>query len=284
MEELEKLLYIHRHIGGMHHRIIEVLARDIYQNPRHYGFRQIDEIGDAFSLYWFRILAMIDRYRPAGKSFAIYAQKTFRCFANTIRREQAKEWDKKMAFLDNSVYYSETCENEPEYNLMRNCRSREILSQRSSSKAYRRRLEYLVLKCSPILEAREAVDMAESLATVLPDIEAKMSVAGRQSIVGLRRFYSYRRSRNLTWMRLKVLERRISRSTDSYEKSCLNARAASCREAYLRYIANINSIRKSLSNRQVGEILGVPKSTIDSGMSRLYKQFDVEPSWKKKTD
>lgn len=65
----------------------------------------------------------------------------------------------------------------------------------------------------------------------------------------------------------------MAREMDPDKRQMLKARIAKDQGVYLRACQVIQNSRTMLPNKQVAEILGVSKSTVDSGVARILRKF-----------
>jgi hypothetical protein len=145
--------------------------------------------------------------------------------------------------------------------------------ERIHARAFRTRLIYLCIKCAYLLDDARLIELAR-LSGVPPVVMMRWIRLARleqdqQSI----RIISRRRGRDSAWVRIGINRRRLSREVDPEKRQLLGSRIAKDHGVYIRACQVIQNSRTMLPNRQVAEILGVSKSTVDSGVARILRKY-----------
>jgi DNA-directed RNA polymerase specialized sigma24 family protein len=265
------------------------VADAVYQCPRHYGFRNADEVGEAFCHYWTRIEAFPEHYSDAGTSFEAYLTSSLRYIALSIRRSLAKEFDKQAVCLDEQsrsissghtrVSWSQSeredswCRCEPSVYYRSQTKLPDERDERVIARAFRTRLIYLCIKCAYLLDEPKIIELSK-LSGISPIVMMRWIHLARiyqpqRSI----RTISRRRGRDSAWMRIGVNRRRLAREVDPDKRQMLKSRIDRDHGVYTRACMVIHNSRTMLPNKQVAEILGVSKSTVDSGLARILRKY-----------
>jgi len=265
------------------------VAESVYQSPRHYGFRNADEVGEAFCHYWTRIEAFPEHYIDTGTSFEAYLTSSLRFIALSIRRNLAKEFDRQAVCLEEqhrevSSSYTSSSWSWHQYGDF--CRLHETAAfstvrrflpddkdTRVFARAFRTRLTYLCIKCAHLLDDLKIIELAR-LAGLDPEIMMHWIHAARLGLSHRSlRTTTRRRGRDSAWVRIGVNRRRLAREVDPDIRQMLRSRIERDHGVYIRACKVIHNSRTMLPNREVAEILGVSKSTVDSGVARILKKY-----------
>jgi hypothetical protein len=265
------------------------VAEAVYESPGHYGFRSVDEVGEAFCHYWNRIEDLPERYTNTGANFEAYLTSSLRYIALSVRRNRAKEFDKQAVcyeeeYRDYSSGYTSSSWSRYDYGeswCLRDpgpCSGKSKLlpedaDARGSAKAFRTRLVYLCLKCAHLLDdsrLHELARLAGVDAVILMRLIQKARLEIEQHSI---RTCSRRRGRDSAWVRMGVNRRRLSREVDPDRRQHLENRIRRDHCVYLRACQVIHNSRPMLSNKGVAQILGVSKGTVDSGVGRILRKY-----------
>jgi hypothetical protein len=133
---------------------------------------------------------------------------------------------------------------------------------------------FICVKCANVLDDAEAESIAQAVGLDADELLGALARA-RASGLGLRRRTdSRRRGRDAAWLRMGAASRRLSRETDADARRYLSESIERDRRLYLRAVQLISKSRPILSNKDVAELLGVPKGTVDCGVRRILKRFE----------
>lgn len=265
------------------------VAEAVYQNPRHFGFRNPDEVGEAFCHYWSRIEAFPERYIDTGTTFEAYLTSSLRYIAMSIRRTLAKEYDKQAVCFEEqyreypSAYTTDSWSRHEhgdscclcETASYSNTRGRlpDDRDERIFAKAFRTRLIYLCIKCAYLLDDSRLSELSK-LSGVHPVVMMRWIHSARiDQLQRSIRTTSRRRGRDSAWVRIGINRRRLAREVDPDKRRMLKSRIDKDHGVYTRACLVIHNSRTMLPNRQVAEILGVSKSTVDSGVARILRKY-----------
>ncbi len=273
--DLEELVRRHQAEGGLERVILERIAKDVYGNPARYGFRQEEDVGEAFSRYWSRILGLLARYRPGGPGFDAYLATAFRYFALSIRRDGVIDYDRETvtgreeALLD-GCGSSEA--HEPPAVPVGTAFPPVARLREASGKAFRTRIGYLCAKCAHLLDDDRVTAIATAVGVDPEELLAMTALVRSRTVAERARFMSRRRGRDAAWLRMSVNARRLQRTTDPEARAELSARLERDRRLYRVAVADMKKARSVVPNRVVARILGVSKATVDSGVTRILRQ------------
>jgi hypothetical protein len=265
------------------------VAEVVYHRPGHFGFRSNDEVGEAFCHYWSRIEMLPDNYLNAGSSFEAYLASSLRYIALSIRRSWAKDFDKESVCFEDR-YRAHECGYSYNPEMTQDCGVSWPVREKAEynplgitvpdksdssifAKALRIRLIYLCIKCATLLEDSRIFEIAKMTGVdpylMMYWIQAARLGMSKRSI----RTIARRQGRDSAWVRLNINRKRLSREVDPYRRQLLKSRIDKDRGVHIRACQVIHHSRSMLPNKQVAEIPGVSKGTVDSGVSRILKKF-----------
>ncbi len=252
-------------------RIMECIAKAVYAQPRQYGFKDEDEVGEAFCAYWPRICGLVERYADRGSSFSAYLTSSLRYLALSLRRDRAKLFYKESAFIADSPAAEPGDELEQDSSFMPSPLKSGITGTRKLC-AYRERVRYLCVKCAASFSEAELAVMAKSL----DGDGASFMHAYERLRICLQEREAYqdakRSSRNAAWLRMGANQLRLRGEYDPERRRYLQERIERDRHIYTRAIYALSRVRRQGSNLFVAKLLGVPKGTVDAGLYKLMRR------------
>lgn len=249
------------------------MARALYGNPRMYGLKDEDDVGDLFARYPGRVEAILRKYREAEGYFPAYLIATVRFLALSLRRDRARAFDRQMVFEEEAVLCSDL--TAPEYESEK---PESPLPEARGRGRYRRRslgsrFVFLSMKCAWTADETFLRQAARSLG-VDPSILSQSLSKAREKTLSLRdRWEARKTARDASWVRLRVLERRLAREEDPCLRRIFRERIDRERERFQRRLAETRKIRLTISNKAVAEALGIPKGTVDAGMYHVTRRL-----------
>lgn len=265
------------------------VAEAVYQSPRHYGFRNADEVGEAFCHYWTRIEAFPEHYTDTGATFEAYLTSSLRYIALSIRRTMAKEFDKQAVCFEErfrDYSYEHTRITRSQYDGDDSCchsdasvyanprmKLPDPTDERIVARAFRCRLIYLCIKCAYLLDDSKIMELSQLSGVDPVDMMRWIHLARINQHHHSIRTISRRRGRDSAWMRIGVNRRRMGREVDPDKRQLLKSRIEKDHGVYMRACQVIHNTRTMVPNKQVAEILGVSKSTVDSGLARILRKY-----------
>ncbi len=283
-EDLEQL--IERRIKGedsLEPVILDMIARDIYRQPRIYGLHSASDAGELFEHFWPRIVAMVSRYEDVGASFNAYLITSIRYMAMSIRRKKVRQADREAVFLsDIQGEYNAVIESGYQYSPAIEVSPRilrkipKIDDKGPSAVAFRRRIIFICLKCANCIDDNTAVVIARRVGLDENKLVELLKKARVQGLGLRRRTASRRRGRNAAWIRMGVNKRRLSREPDSSRRQILLDAIGKDSGRFERGVQLIARSAPVVSNKTVAEFLGIPKGTVDCGVNRILKQFSSQ--------
>lgn len=263
---------------GLDDAILDSIARDMYAHPAYYGMHSEEEVGELFERYWTRITGLVNRYQEVGASFDTFVKTSMRFMALSIRRRKARDGDREATFLsDAQAAHASELDSSGENPLLEasdpvSCFPRPD-DKGASAVAFRRRMKFLCIKCANMIDDSKASTIAMAIGIDQDDLVTCMALARMRGLGLNERSMSRRRGRDAAWLRMGVYRRRLSRETDPYKRRRLEDAFDKDRRLYLKTIALIEKSTPAISNKDVADLLGIPKGTVDCGVTRILKQY-----------
>jgi hypothetical protein len=242
---------------------------DNYQRFRQYKWSK-DDFMDYLCWLYPRLSRAIDRYKNTGASFDAYVASLIRW---SIQEYRARETDHRVT--ENTCWKTQAAEMEvhsaepvymepePVYDTAPNPRQLLVLLLKS----YHYVSDDLLRRIAPAVGIE-----AEKLGNMLEELR-EMRLNREDEIRGLQERI------HCQYYRCLVFERRMALAV---EGSAKHERMKGCLERARRRLAamrkRLSSIKVEASNRQVANVLGVPKGTIDSSLYAIknkWKFFDT---------
>lgn len=277
--DLNELYVEHKKNGGQAEQFMSSIAKAVYTAPQHYGFKDIDEVGEAFAVYWVRILGVIDRYQDTGSCFDAYLATTLRYIAASIRRSMVYKLESQRVVCD-SLLQPEAAQVEPAFCLepgkpdLPKPLAADGRPRRTSRKVLNQRILFLCAKSALQIRDDELVNIAVRIGYDADDLIAKVAqVRSLATRVHARRQARMER-RNRSWVRSQMYRRQLAFETDPVKRQRLSDNLARQEQMHRQALQDLATAKQSISNGQIAQIFGVSKSTVDSGLDRLRRMYE----------
>jgi RNA polymerase sigma factor (sigma-70 family) len=280
MENLtEKVIAFQRSNGGLE-ELVTALAPRIYSYPRHKLGLDEDACGDFYVYFQPRLLRLLARFKDQGKPFESYLCSVLSWQLKNFARERRRsERGWKAALRLEAADQAGQCaepEEEPEtgpstpgFPDEAELRLRGLLERECD----RRNLLLLALKCLHSLTP-ERVGALCSLTGLSEDrLAGYVSSLRACTEPRQRRLRVFRERRNRAFSQARLLEAEISEETDPARRECLRARLARTRRRMRTAIQRMSRVLVNPTNREIAEVMGIPKGTVDSGLYWLKRKL-----------
>lgn len=281
---LEKLIAIHRRDGTQTKRIMDLIAATVYKNPRAYGIRTEDDIGEMFSRFWNRIESMVMRYQENGASFEAYLVTTLRFIALTLYRERLLERQEEKTYISDSGELS-AAESASRYSYRIRHRPTHIprtgIQAFSSGKnsrisaALSQHLSILCVKCAIIISDDEVEKLAGKMCVDPLELLRKVQLVRSNSERKIQRRENREQLRNFLWFKILFHKRKLFVEYDEEKKRRLKQQIANLTIRYTAVVAGLKQMKMTVCNKDLADVFNVSKARVDSGQFRLRKQFEV---------
>jgi hypothetical protein len=240
---------------------------EAFHHLRRYRCRGEDDVSDFLLEFHGKIEGLLNRFRCRGLPFRHYLLRTLRWQWNTFRTERSKGQQKDWLAVDTGLGVLESelvCE--PESDLVPG-RARPL------SPGVRRRLVLLALKASPYLGEEHLETISRETGTDLAWLQAcqsrlKLAADGR-----LKRRELLIERRGEFYYRRLVAEDDARKETDPTRRRVHEHRAAHYRGRLERLGARQRALSAAPTHRELAELLGMPKGSIDSSLHHLKREL-----------
>lgn len=250
--------------------IMSDLSREIYRYPKRKQGSREDDCGDFYLFFFPRISRMLTRFRDQGKPFECYLNSVLHWQYNSFlhsKNQSAREW--RLASYPGLWPQLQSVELPVrEENLNKYIKIAESLGLESSGKirrkADKRRFLILLLKHSKEIGCSEI-----KLGAVLTgEAEHKLWLAvqelNKRIAYKNERLRILRERRNSAFYKARLLEEEMSRVVDSGEWLLLHNRLQRLNKSVRVAQDKISRIPLYPSNRDIAEVWGIPKGSVDT--------------------
>jgi RNA polymerase sigma factor (sigma-70 family) len=278
MENLtEKVIAFQRSHSGLG-ELVTALAPRIYAYPRHKLGLDEDACGDFYLYFQPRLLRLLARFKDQGKPFESYLCSVLSWQLKNFARERRRSergWNTALR-LETGEREAEAeaaadpgGDREPGFPDEAELRFHGLLDKACD----RRNLVILALKCLRSLTP-ERISALSCLTRMPEDRLAGYAASLRaRTEQRERRLEAFRVRRNRAFSQARMLEEELSRETDPARRESLQGRLARTRRRMRTAIGRMSHVLLSPTNREIAEVMGVPKGTVDSGLYWLKRKL-----------
>lgn len=246
------------------------------------GRLEEDERGEFVLYFHRRIRGMIERYDPERGPFEAYLATSLKYQLRSFRARKARSRYRRAMPMD-PEFWKSSCSRPRMVSLPAllpeerdGSRSAELLMEaeaayqrtdhRKHPEAFRRRLLFVALKCSPYASQETVAEMAQVLKIDAPWME---ELSAR-----LRERYSQRDQRRRKLMErqneiacsLYVLRRELAAGVQQWRRQRVIQMIGELTKRARRLSREIDRIPQSVSNLEIARVLDIPKGSVDSGI------------------
>lgn len=247
-----------------------------YQYPERISRQYRDLCGDFWNFMSHKIMRYIENFVDVGLPFEHYLSVAVKYqFISFLRTTIRRDRENRMyahpdAFfaLDSSGVKNEVPDAASLEDLI-------AFMQRTmkNNETARRRLWWFVLYCSPMLPIERVKELGVSLGWTAEEVKRQLSALKDEISEQAERLTHMKERCNVYFAKKHLVERRLC------EDAVYGKEAEQCEEMrkvygrrYAAAFAKLQRIPCTISHGRIGRLLGVPKGTIDSGISLLRKQ------------
>lgn len=271
--------------------LVEKISGIVYEYPRRHLRWDDDDSGDFFCMFYPKIEGLIERFAYSGKPFEAYLISSIRWQLKTFAKKRAIQRAEERAVKDESDFW-QTCTldehevpGETVHAAMVKDKSHIYSPEVSrtlkiegegkiTDPAWAKRFLYLIL--------RNVAFVDDSLM----EHAAKLSGYDVQFILGCatelrerllekrKRFAALREKRNALHVRILQLNDLLSDETDEERIASYGKQLASARNRANRLNSTIRSAPVVPTHKDIAEVLGMSKGSVDSGLYYLNKAFE----------
>ena len=256
--------------GSGKQALLQELATYAYYYPRRRIPHLDEDTSGEFYLFCHRKLEdLVDRFRDRGIPFEHYLNSVLSWQLRTFlgkrsRAEQVWQASLRSPLWDSPETTSATCRADADR--PRRPRPTHPGGSPMPTTTRRRRLLYAVLKVGHLLDDEE-FERAAAATGCPPDcLRHLVAELERRGSAGRRRQRMLRERRNEAFAELNIWTAVAQQETDPDRRACAAARAARHRRTMNIAQDELARVRVAPSNRDIGDLLGVPKGTVDTGL------------------
>jgi DNA-directed RNA polymerase specialized sigma24 family protein len=265
----ERVLDYQRSREGLR-AILSDLAPTVYQFPRRRMGLDEDACGDFYVFVHPRLLRLLDRFRDLGKPFESYLWAVLNWQLKNFARERRRSeraWSISLSLEPSEPEESPGARDE-------SCLGTIPAAARCvRSDADKRNFLFLVLKCARLIEPANAASLAAVAGITASSL---LALAGRLADVRaprLDRLETFRCRRNNAFSRIRLLEAELPGETDASRIEALTAALTRERRRMQSALHRMSRVAVAPTNREIAELLSVPKGTVDSGIFLLKRKL-----------
>ena len=240
-------------------------------NYEKYGvFNGNRDVWDEF-LSWFysHLGRAIDLYRDLGSSFDAYINSLVHCSSQEYRSREAEHYLTECICWQAKAEDMHLREYEPEYS-----RKQEKIFIPNGIKP--RQILFLLLKAYYFVTDEYVERTAKTIGikseTIWEMIEKLKDIYSRRDaeMMNLRERVYCQHYRCLVYQKRMVISQQ---GTEHYEK--MRRRFERAKKRFSTMKKRLGGIKMAASNRMIADVLGIPKGTVDSGLSAIKNQFPL---------
>ena len=303
---LNESVLAYQHTGEGLDELVKRLAARIYRYPRHRPGLDEDDCGEFYIYFYPRLIRTIENFREQGKPFDHYLNAVLRWQLQSYLRR--KNHDRRSrALICRPAFWDQPAENLPGEEQPAERQAREdprfpgvhfpgeptaqapfpfmgpggIMKTDSD----RRRFLVMLLKNMQFLDARE-LETGFSLCGCPADELARITSKLKERLAGKEARLAFLRTRrNRAFFKLSLLEEELSVTPEAAEKERLRAWLVKTRTTLHLAQQRLASTPRCPTNRDLAEVLGLPKGTVDTSLYWLKKRlFSVYPQRREGTE
>jgi RNA polymerase sigma factor (sigma-70 family) len=269
----EKVLSFQRSRRGLE-ELVEELAPRIYQYPRRKLGWDEDACGDFYLYFHPRLIRLLSRFKDQGRPFESYLCSVLSWQLKNFARERRRAergWNTALR-----LGRQEEEDFGPEVPFETAPVTFDFgLAKHLDRAADRRNLLLLGLKCVRSLTPESMAGLSR-LTGVSPEALVAHAAALKSRLeTREKRLESFRARRNRAFSQARTLESELIEEIDRERREAIAARLAKARRRMKTAIRRMSRIMLNPTNREIAEVLGVPKGTVDSGLYWLKKKLSI---------
>lgn len=250
--------------------IMSDLSSEIYRYPRSKPGCREDDCGDFFLFFYPRISRMLERFEDQGKPFECYLNSVLHWQYNSFLRRKnqiAREW--RLSSYPGLWPQLQSVELPAgEESLYKYIKIAESLGLESSGKirrkADKKRFLILLLKHSKEIGCSEIKLGAALTGTVEHKLRLAVQELNERIAHKDERLRILRERRNRAFYKARLLEEEMDRVVDSGEWLVFHKRLQRLNKSMRRAQDKISRIPLYPSNRDIAEVWGIPKGSVDT--------------------
>jgi RNA polymerase sigma factor (sigma-70 family) len=279
----DKVLAYQRTGAGLEELIVNLSPR-IYHYPRHRSGLDEDDCGDFYVYFYPRMLRSLEHFRDQGKPFEHYLNAVLRWqLKSYLRRKKSDGRNRALACRPD--FWELPGQPGPGEDPSAAALAFPAVPSGAALSPFlgpggvlktnsdRRRFLLLLLKNMQFLDARE-LEQGASLCGYPADELARVTLALQERLAGRRkRLTDLRTRRNRAFCRLSLLEEELSAAAEAAERQRLHEAITKTRATLRLAQQRLARTPRCPTNRDLAEVLGLPKGTVDTALYWLKKRL-----------
>ncbi len=272
MDPLTEKVILFQKTGDCLNDLVAEIAPRVYWYPRHKLGWDEDACGEFYARFQPRLFRLLSRFKDQGKPFESYLCSVMSWELKNFAREMRKadrDWNAALRL----EYPEEQAGAEPEWEKARPDGPDERLASLLDNEADRRNVLALCLKNIRHMTPERFSGLA-ALARVPQDTLTRYaSVLRARMAPREKRLEAFRMRRNRAYSCIRLLEQELLEEADPGRRGRIHERLARARKTMRTAMHRMSRIKLNPTNREIAEVLGVPKGTVDSGLFWLKRKL-----------
>jgi DNA-directed RNA polymerase specialized sigma24 family protein len=252
--------------------LIAVIAPRVYWYPRHKLGWDEDACGEFYAHFQPRLFRLLSRFKDKGKPFETYLCSVMSWELKNFTRDRKKSdriWNTALRL----EYPEEQGCSETEWEEARPETLDERVASLFRNGADRRNILSLCLKNIRHMTPERLSGLA-ALLRVPEEVLSGYAQALRSRMAPReKRLEMFRGRRNRAYSNARLLERELQEELDPGRRSAILERLATARKRMRTAMHRMSRIMLNPTNREIAEVLAVPKGTVDSGLFWLKRKL-----------
>jgi len=292
-DSLRERVLLYQNTGKGREELVREISERAYRFPRRSMGWDEDACGDFLLFVYPRLEGLLDRFRDMGLPFEPYLFSVLAWNLKSFARRKAESRayggaDLRIVAIDGDAEGRTAEESDPggtppfpdgpsiESSAIRKA------ALELPSLSGRRQFLFLVLKCMRTLGPEDLVAVAASAGIGEGEARRILSALGARLGKKEERLAMLRVRRNRAYSLARFLEVRLASEPDEEKRAALRRRLRAAGRCMRNAMARMARVGMAPSNREIADVLGVPKGTVDSGLywakKRLADRLDPQAS------
>ncbi len=276
---LSDRVFLYQKTGIGEKKLLDEIYIAVYRYISNLYSLDEDTKGDFFMCFFPRIKKLVLTYKDVGKSFQAFLFTHLRFQLRTFMRER-NEMGRKQRLVTSYPLYKEIemlstiSEEAPDYDAqMLHTDEKSSLKDLGHIKSNRKRILFLLLKHAEHIPMHNITKISDFLNIPEVILTSYIDEAHSKHIHRKKKRVYLENRREYYYFQMQYALSMVQGSVQLEEKENYKQRAMHYTKHFYRVQKELNNIPPSLSHREVGEILNIPKGTIDSGLYYLRDQL-----------
>ncbi len=281
MESLTEQVLAYQQTGKGYPRLAEAVSLVVYNYPRRCcGFTE-DDRGDFLLFFHPRISALVRRFRPMGKPFEVYLRSTLRWQLKSYAARKTRSQRRDRLFSRQDMWSDltgdpvcapgceedEPCSWDRILGAQRNATTDE--AGRLRDRSLRKRLLIAGMKSSATLLPSEVDRLVRLTGISIKEIAHQCEVLRLRASSRLARYEVLSARRNRTFVRMQCLQEEVRETPAGDRLERLQRSYRKLARRFARASREATAVIRTPTHREIADVLGVPKGSVDSGIFYL---------------